>query len=429
MLTAIVGINALGWSIFALEILPHRFRYGGLGVGVGVAVTAWTLGCRHGFDADHIAAIDNSTRKLMADGERPLATGFFFALGHSSVVMVVGVGITIAAKAVFRAVVTPSSGFEMVGTAMSATFLWLIAGLNLVVLVGILRVFRDMRRGVYNERQLEAQLQARGLMYRFFGRWMCSITRSWHLFFVGFAFGIGFDTTTEVLLLAATAAAATGGLPWYAVLALPLLFAGGLTLVDSLDGLLMNFAYGWAFARPVRKVYYNITITALSVAVAFGVGGIEIIGLVSSELHWGGWLGGAMAHLNLNLAGYVVVGLFVAVWAVALAIWRFGRLEARWQEGMPGPRPGPAESIRARSVAELIPNAGIGALCMYEFRSQPDGVGRVYPYPLDGAQGPGEPAVARRRRGAIAMYIFCPASPGGENEVHVIPLVAPSPAG
>ena len=207
---------------------------------LGVAFTAWTLGARHAFDADHISAIDNTTRKLMADGKRPLGTGFFFALGHSSIIVVVGAGIAVAAKAVFGAVVDPNSGYEtaggVIGTSLAATFLYLIAALNLVVLAGIVKVFRDMRRGVYDEEELERQLQARGLMYRFFGRWMRSITKTWHMFFVGLVFGIGFDTATEVLLLAATAAAATQGLPWYAVLALPLLFAGGMTLFDTSDG-------------------------------------------------------------------------------------------------------------------------------------------------------------------------------------------------
>jgi high-affinity nickel-transport protein len=335
MLTAIVAVNALGWGIFVLAILPRHFQYKELGVGIGVAVTAWTLGLRHAFDADHIAAIDNSTRKLMADGQRPLGTGFFFALGHSSVVMIVGVGITIAAKAVFGAVVTPNSAFEtaggVAGTVLSATFLWLIAALNLIVLVGIARVFRDMRRGVYDEAELEARLLSRGFMYRFFGRLMGSITRTWQLFFVGFVFGLGFDTATEVLLLGGTAAAVIQGLPWYAVLTLPLLFSGGMMLCDSIDGLFMNFAYGWAFARPVRKVYYNLTITALSVAVAFIVGGIEIVGLLAAKLHLHGWLGEAMASFDLNTAGVIIVGLFVVVWVLALAIWRFGHVEARWE--------------------------------------------------------------------------------------------------
>jgi high-affinity nickel-transport protein len=335
MLITIAGLNLAGWGVFLVAILPHHLRYAGLGIGIGVAITAWTLGCRHAFDADHIAAIDNATRKLVADGKRPLGTGFFFALGHAGIVLVVGTGIAVAARPVFHAVVAPHSAVAaaggVAGTAVSAGFLWLIGGMNLVVLVGILRVFRDMRRGRYTEAELESQLQAGGLMYRAFGRWMSSIRHARHMFFVGVLFGIGFDTATEVLLLAGTAAAATRGLPFYAVLALPLLFAGGLTLFDSFDGFFMNTAYGWAFARPVRRVYYNLTITGLSVAVAFLVGGIEIVALLSAELRLHGWFGDAMARVDLNTAGYLVVGMFVVVWAAALALWRFGRIEARWE--------------------------------------------------------------------------------------------------
>jgi high-affinity nickel-transport protein len=335
MLGTIVALNVAGWGMFLFAILPRHFRYAGLGIGIGVAFTAWTLGCRHAFDADHIAAIDNTTRKLLADGQRPIGTGFFFALGHASIMLVVGSGVAVAARPVFHAVVRPNSTFAtaggVVGTVVSATFLWLLAAMNLVVLMGIIRVFRQMRRGPYEEADLEAELQARGLINRLFGRWMRSITHPRQLFFVGFVFGISFDTATEVLLLAGTTAAATQGLPFYAVLALPLLFAGGLTLFDSIDGFFMNSAYGWAFAHPVRKVYYNLTITALSVAVAFLIGGLEIAGLVSSQLHLHGWLGDAIAALDLNTAGYLVVGLFVVVWALALGVWRFGRIEARWE--------------------------------------------------------------------------------------------------
>ena len=281
MALVVLALNLGGWGIFVFAIAPHHFQFKGLGLGLGVALTAWTLGARHAFDADHISAIDNTTRKLMADGRRPLGTGFFFALGHSSIIMVVGAGLAIAARAVFGAVVDPNSGYEtlggVIGTSLAATFLYLIAALNLVVLAGILKVFRGMRQGLFDEDELERQLQARGLMWRFFGRFMRSITKTWHMFFVGVVFGIGFDTATEVLLLAATAAAATQGLPWYAVLSLPLLFAGGMTLFDTADGCFMNFAYGWAFARPVRKVYYNLVITGLSIAVAFLIGTIEIL--------------------------------------------------------------------------------------------------------------------------------------------------------
>jgi nickel/cobalt transporter (NiCoT) family protein len=336
----ILALNAAGWGIYLLVVMPHHFDYRGeggspgLGVGLGVAVTAWFLGFRHAFDADHISCIDNTTRKLMADGKRPLSGGFFFSFGHATIVMAVGVGITVAARAVFGAVVNPSSAYETaggtIGTLVSAGFLYLIALLNLIVLAGIFKVFRDMRRGAYDEAQLEAQLQARGLMYRFFGRFMRSIRHPWQLYFVGLVFGIGFDTTTEVVLLAATAYAAIQGLPYYAVLALPFLFAGGLMLFDTLDGLFMNFAYGWAFARPVRKVYYNLVITGLSIGAAFIIGTIEILGVLTDELHLNGAFWNIVANFNINTAGFAIVALFIAVWVGALAYWRFGRVETRW---------------------------------------------------------------------------------------------------
>ncbi|MGA2210376.1 MAG: HoxN/HupN/NixA family nickel/cobalt transporter [Acidimicrobiales bacterium] len=336
----VLALNLFGWGLFLFAIAPHHFRFQGLGLGVGVAFTAWTLGARHAFDADHISAIDNTTRKLMADGQRPLGTGFFFALGHSSVVMAAGVGLSIAARAVFGAVVDPHSGFEtlggVIGTSLAAGFLYLIALLNLVVLAGILKVFRGMRRGEFDEEELERQLQARGLMWRFFGRWMGSIAKAWHMYFVGLVFGIGFDTATEVLLLAATAAAATEGLPWFAVLSLPLLFSGGMTLFDTLDGCFMNFAYGWAFARPVRKVYYNLVITGLSISVAFLIGTVEILGVLAAELHVHGGFWRLMANFDINKAGFLIAGLFVVVWVVAVAYWRLGRVEARWV-GAPAP--------------------------------------------------------------------------------------------
>ncbi|MHB1582220.1 MAG: HoxN/HupN/NixA family nickel/cobalt transporter [Acidimicrobiales bacterium] len=340
MLVSILAVNALGWIIYVAVILPQHIDYRGyggtkgLGVGLGVAVTAWFLGFRHAFDADHISCIDNTTRKLMADGKRPLATGYFFSLGHSTIVVGVGVGLTFAARAVFGAVVDPSSTYETAGgaagTVVSASFLYLIAVLNLVVLSGILKVFAAMRRGTYDEAELEAQLQSRGLMYRFFGRWMKSINHTWQLYFVGMVFGTGFDTATEVVLLAATAYAAIQGLPYYAVLALPFLFSGGMMLFDTLDGCFMNFAYGWAFAKPVRKVYYNLVITSLSIGAAFIVGTIEILGVLTNEAHLHGAFWDAMASFNINVAGFCIAGLFVAVWAVALTYWRWGNVEARW---------------------------------------------------------------------------------------------------
>jgi high-affinity nickel-transport protein len=345
MALVILALNVAGWGIFIFAVEPHHFHYQGLGLGLGVAFTAWTLGARHAFDADHISAIDNTTRKLMSDGKRPLGTGFFFALGHSTIIVMVGVGLGVAAKAVFGEVVNPSSGYEtvggVVGTSMAAGFLYLIAALNVIVLAGIFQVFRGLRAGLFDEAELERQLQARGMMWRFFGRFMRSITKTWHMFFVGLIFGIGFDTATEVLLLAATAAAATQGLPWYAAAALPLLFAGGMTLFDTLDGCFMNFAYGWAFARPVRKVYYNLVITGLSIAVAFLIGTIEIIGLLSSELHVHGGFWDFMANFDINQAGFAIAALFVVVWVAAIGYWKFGKLDHRWTPAVVPPAQNP----------------------------------------------------------------------------------------
>ena len=344
MALVIAALNVFGWGVYVFTVQPHHFQYAKLGVGLGVAFTAWTLGVRHAFDADHISAIDNVTRKLMADGRRPLGTGFFFALGHSTVVVAVGVGITVAAKAVFGAMVDPNSAYETlggtIGTVLAASFLYLIAALNLIVLAGIVKVFRQMRQGTFDEAELERRLQARGLMWRFFGRFMRSVNHTWQMFFVGLIFGIGFDTATEVVLLAATAYAATSGLPFYAVLALPLLFAGGMTLFDTADGFFMNFAYGWAFARPVRKVYYNLVITGLSIAAAFLIGTMEMFGVLTTELHLSGGFWDFTADFNINEAGFAIAGLFAATWILALAFWRFGKVEARWQAGLDGGEPG-----------------------------------------------------------------------------------------
>ena len=219
---------------------------------------------------------------------------------------------------------------NIVGTSVSGFFLYLIAALNIVILVSIIRVFADMRKGKYDDEELEEQLNKRGLMNRFLGGLARRIDTSWKMYPVGVLFGLGFDTATEVALLVLSGTAVASGLPFYAVLSLPLLFAAGMCLFDTLDGCFMNFAYGWAFSRPIRKVYYNIIITGLSVAVAFVIGTIELVGLLSTELDLHGAFWDTMAGFDINRAGFIIVGLFVVTWAVALGIWRFGRIEARW---------------------------------------------------------------------------------------------------
>ncbi len=342
MSATVVGLHVLGWGLLIVVILPQHLK----ALGIGIAITAYTLGLRHAFDADHISAIDNTTRKFMAEGKRPLSVGFWFSLGHSTVVFALAVGLTLAAKAVFRAAVNQHSALQgfggVFGTLVSGSFLYLIAILNLVVLVGIVKVFLGMRRGQFAEEELEQQLQSRGMMYRFFGRLMKTIRSPWQMYPVGVLFGLGFDTATEIALLVGVAAVTTAGLPWYAVLCLPVLFAAGMSLLDTLDGSFMNFAYGWAFAKPVRKVYYNITITGLSVAVALLIGTIEILALLGNEFKLKGGFWHAARFFNINQAGFIIVGLFVGTWLVALLIWHFGQVERRWAAAAARAGAGPA---------------------------------------------------------------------------------------
>ncbi len=338
MLAAIVALHLVGWITLAFIVDPARLSLGGKAFGIGVGLTAYTLGLRHAFDADHIAAIDNTTRKLMGDGQRPLAVGFFFSLGHSTVVFGLAVLLATGVKAITGPVQDDSSSLHhytgLIGTSVSGVFLYLIAILNVIVLVGILRVFARLRRGDYDPEkdgaELEQQLDNRGLLNRFLGRFTKSITKSRHMYPVGLLFGLGFDTATEIALLVLAGTSAAAGLPWYAILCLPVLFTAGMCLLDTIDGSFMNFAYGWAFSNPVRKIYYNITITGLSVAVALLIGSVELLGLFAGQLGWRGplwdWLGG----LDLNTVGLVVVGIFVVTWAVALLVWRYGRIEEKW---------------------------------------------------------------------------------------------------
>ena len=336
LLAAVVaGLHVVGFLLLLAVVAPRHYSLGAGGVfGVGVGITAYTLGLRHAFDADHIGAIDNTTRKLMSEGQRPLSVGFFFSLGHSTIVFALGVLVSIGVRGLSGAVEDDSSSLHqatgVVGPVVSGSFLFLIGVLNLIVLVGIVRIFRRMRRGDFDEAELEQQLDRRGFMNRFYGRATRAVAKPWHMYPLGVLFGLGFDTATEVALLVLAGAAAGGGLPWYGILCLPILFAAGMSLLDTIDGAFMNFAYGWAFARPIRKVFYNITISALSVAVALLVGTVELLSVLADQLGLTGGVWDLASNLDLNVVGYAVVGLFVVTWVVALAVWRFGRIEERW---------------------------------------------------------------------------------------------------
>jgi high-affinity nickel-transport protein len=336
---AVAALTVLGWGTLILFVTPQHAA-----IGLGTGLTAYGFGLRHAFDADHIAAIDNTTRKLMADGQRPLGVGFFFSLGHSTIVFGLAVGIAFAARTVTNQV-GPEAQFHTlgayIGTTVSATFLYLIAALNLIVLFGILRVFRDMRRGKYDETQLEEQLQQRGLMNRFFGRANRAVKHSWQMYLVGLLFGLGFDTATEVGLLALVGGAATAALPWYAVLCLPVLFAAGMSVMDTADGAFMSQAYGWAFAKPVRKVFYNITITSLSIAVALLVGTVELMQILAQRFNWSGSMWEYVSTININTLGITIVVMFVAFWAFAVSVWHFAEIEKRWALAPSGLPPAP----------------------------------------------------------------------------------------
>lgn len=351
MAGVIVLLHVVGLVVLLGLVVPAHYQLGGSTpiFGVGVGVLAYTFGLRHAFDADHIAAVDNTTRKLLADravsgvGRRPLSVGFWFSLGHSTIVFGLAFLLAIGVKALAGQVENDSSRLHsitgIIGASVSGLFLWVLGILNLVVLVGIVRVFRRMRHGDYDEAELEAQLNKRGFMNRFLGGLTRSVRKPWHIYPVGVLFGLGFDTATEVGLLVLAGGAAAFNLPFYAILVLPILFAAGMCLMDTVDGVLMNGAYGWAFRKPVRKVYYNLTITAISVGVALVIGTIELIGVLAEQVGIDNGPLADIANIPLDYAGYVIVALFFVAWIGALAIWRFGRIEQRWSAKLTSTEP------------------------------------------------------------------------------------------
>jgi high-affinity nickel-transport protein len=331
----IAGLHVAGFLLLVAVVAPQRFELATTGVfGVGLGITAYVLGVRHAFDADHLAAIDNTTRKLMSEGQRPLSVGFWFALGHSTIVFALGVLVVLGVRGLDGAVRDEGSALQqatgLIGPVVSGTFLLIIGLLNLVILVSLWRIFRRMRHGELDEAALEHELANRGLLARFYGRMTRAVRKPWQMYPLGLLFGLGFDTATEVALLVLAGAGAASGLPFYAILCLPILFAAGMTLFDTLDGAFMSFAYGWSLTRPVRKVFYNLAITGLSVAVALLIGGVELLAVLAERLSLTGGLWDMVTGVDLNTIGYAVAGLFVATWALSVAVWRFGHIEERW---------------------------------------------------------------------------------------------------
>jgi high-affinity nickel-transport protein len=335
----ILLLHVVGWGLVVL----YAGRYPEL---AGLGAIAYSLGLRPAFDADHIAAIDNTTRKFLSEGKRQFGTGFFFSLGHSSVVLIGSLLLALGAKTVASKFPAFHRVGSVIGLLVSGGFLYLIGILNLLVLVGIVRIYREMKSGRYDAETLDQTLNERGFMNRFLGRLFRLIRSSWQMYPLGFLFGLGFDTTTEITFLAITATAASQ-LPFAALVSLPVLFAAGMCLMDTADGVFMTQAYGWAFSNPLRKVYYNISVTGLSVAVALMVGTVEFLQVIASQFHLRGPLFSFAGALNFQVLGFIIVGMFVATWAFSVAYWKLGRVEERWsvrldarapERGPTGPR-------------------------------------------------------------------------------------------
>lgn len=321
-------MHAVGWGLMLFYVAP---RYPAV---LGLAGLAYTFGLRHAFDADHISAIDNTTRKLLQEGKKPMGVGFFFSLGHSTVVFLISLALGLAIKFVVQGVVNPDGQLKqaggVIGTGISGVFLILIGTLNLLVLLDILRVYRRMRRGDLDQDTLTAELNAGGFMTRLFGRLFKLIGASWQMYPIGFLFGLGFDTSSEVALLAISAGAAAQQLPLITVLVLPIIFAAGMSLMDTADGAFMAKAYSWAFSNPIRKVFYNITMTSLSVFVALFVGLIELLQILSGQLNLRGGVWAVITDVNFNVMGFIIVVAFILTWLGAFAIWKTRRIEERW---------------------------------------------------------------------------------------------------
>ncbi|MEO6836216.1 MAG: HoxN/HupN/NixA family nickel/cobalt transporter [Candidatus Tumulicola sp.] len=319
----LIALNVAAWALAFAAFWAHPIL-------LGTALLAYTFGLRHAVDADHISAIDNVTRKLMAENKRPVAVGFYFSLGHSTVVVGLSVAIALAAGFVKHSLPALESIGSLVGTSVSAAFLLLIAAINAVVLAEIFRAFRSVRAGqAYCDRGVDDLLDQRGLVGRFFRPLLKIVDRSWKMYPIGLLFGLGFDTATEVALLGIAAVEAGKGLPIYDILIFPLLFTAGMTLLDTTDGILMLGAYGWAFLKPMRKLYYNMVITLVSVLVAVVVGGIEAMSVIAGRFNLGGapWDGIRALSDNFGTLGFLIVGIFIGSWAISTVVYRLKRYD------------------------------------------------------------------------------------------------------
>jgi high-affinity nickel-transport protein len=315
----LIGANVAAWAWALLMFRDHP-------VLLGTCVLAYGFGLRHAVDADHIAAIDNVTRKLMQDGKQPVTSGLFFSLGHSTVVILATVGVALTAAAFQEQLEEFRAVGSMIGVSVSSAFLLIIAAINVVILVNVYSVFQRVKNGgSFVPGDLDLTLAQGGLLARIFQRLFRVIRKSWHMYPLGFLFGLGFDTATEIGLLAIAAAQGSSGLPIWSILVFPALFTAGMTLVDTTDSVLMTRAYGWAFVKPVRKLYYNLTITFASVVVAVLIGGVQALNLIASKFGLSGGLWDAVGDLNevFGALGFYIIGIFILCWVVSMLVYRF----------------------------------------------------------------------------------------------------------
>ncbi len=321
---AVSLLHGIGWGLY----FYYASGYPAL---IGLGLAAYLFGLRHAFDADHIAAVDDTVRYLLQKGKRPLGVGFYFSLGHSSVVFILAVFTALVANKV-RQYLPGLEGFgNIAGTLISGVFLWMIGILNLIILLDMMKLWKSSLRSQHSHEHIEQLLSRRGLLNRLFGHRLTRLLKySWQMYPIGFLFGLGFDTASEIALLALTGGAAASNLPLGAVLSLPILFTAGMSMLDTADGVLMTRAYGWAFLNPVRKIFYNLTTTTLSVMVAVAIGTIELVQVLIIELKWKGPVVNAISSLSFERMGYLIVALFLLAWAVSYGMWKRGRFEQRY---------------------------------------------------------------------------------------------------
>jgi high-affinity nickel-transport protein len=319
--SVLIGITAFGFSA--------AFVIGKIAVVLaGLGIVAYVFGLRHGVDADHIAAIDNTTRKLMQEGKRPCTVGMWFSLGHSTVVVALIVALVFATRAITSNIAALQSTGAVIGTLVSGSFLWIIGFINAVIVIGIYKIFQTLKQGKLNQQELDNLLENRGFMNRFFRSLYKVINKPWQIFPVGVLFGLGFDTASEVALIAISVGIGVStSIPLYYILVLPLLFTCGMVTVDTADGVAMRLAYGWAFLNPIRKIYYNLTVTVISVLVAWAIGTVELLQVLATELNLNGGFWSWLTALNFEMIGFGIIGIFVFSWLLSLGYWRYKKYD------------------------------------------------------------------------------------------------------